>query len=341
MSFFRYLRDNIRFVLLYFVAAAFLSAMALLDARSSMQPGNAAYTAVISFLLFASCLIVDYSIRRRQAKRLAELVNAADKTPILPEPMDFRDEQYTALINSLYTQYMENVRRLEEDFRESKEFMTAWAHEVKTPVTAARLLLEAGLGTGGEESISEEIERISACIEKVLFYSRSDSFSQDYVIAEENLRQLVIENVKKHSALFIRKHINLTIDVPAGLTVYTDRKWLLFIQDQLLSNALKYTGENGAVIVSARQDTRETVLSYTDNGRGIASADIGRIFDKSFTGALGREEGSAATGLGLYLAQKLAHKLDHNISVSSVPGQGTTAEIHFPTLDDYYNLTQM
>jgi signal transduction histidine kinase len=191
------------------------------------------------------------------------------------------------------------------------------------------------------DSLAVEIERINGSIEKILYYSRSDSFSRDYIIAEESLSKLAKENVKKHAALFIRKNIKVSIAVPEGLTVHTDRKWLLFIMDQLLSNALKYTPENGRIEISARQGDNETVLCYTDNGAGIAEEDIGRIFDKSFTGALGREPGSVATGLGLYLAQKLARKLGHSITIASAPGRGTAAEIHFPFIGDYYNLTGM
>jgi signal transduction histidine kinase len=256
-----------------------------------------------------------------------------------PEPAEYKDERYAALIEGLYAQQTKETRDLGEEYRESRDFMAAWAHEAKTPVAAARLLLEACADDAAKESLAAEIDRINGNIERILYYSRSDSFSRDYIIAEENLAKLVKENVKKHAALFIRKHIKISIIVPESLTVFTDRKWLLFIMDQLLSNALKYTGENGNIAVSARQGDDETVLRYTDDGAGIAEADIGRIFDKSFTGELGREPGSSATGLGLYLAQKLARKLGHSIAVASSPGRGTAAEIHFPFIDDYYNLT--
>jgi signal transduction histidine kinase len=227
---------------------------------------------------------------------------------------------------------MDATRVIEEEYREDREFMIAWVHEVKMPITAARLLLESGKYDG--ETLGEEIERISESVEKVLYYSRSDSFSQDYIIAEEDLNALVRENVKKHSALFIKKQIRVSLEVPAGLSVFTDRKWLLFIMDQLLSNALKYTEEKGAIQITAQRNGMETVLSYNDNGRGIKKEDMPRLFAKSFTGQNGRGPGSTATGLGLYLAQKLARKLNHSISISSEYGSGTSASIHFPILED-------
>jgi signal transduction histidine kinase len=102
-----------------------------------------------------------------------------------------------------------------------------------------------------------------------------------------------------------------------------------------------YTGENGEIVLSARQDGRETVLRYRDNGKGIRQEDIGRVFAKSFTGQNGREPGSAATGLGLYLAQKLAGKLGHTITLTSRYGEGTTVEVHFPVLDGFPGAAEM
>ena len=340
MSFLRYLRDNLRMVLLYLVLTAFLAAMAALSGGGLLGP-DGVYAAAATFVIYLAGLAVDYGVRRRQALRLRELVMAQDKTPVLPEPADAKDEIYAELVAGLYAQYMQDIHTMEEDFRDGRDFMAAWAHEVKTPITAARLLLEGPVGEAEAESLREEIERISSSVEQVLYHSRADSFSRDYLIADEALDRLVRENVKKHSALFIRKRIAVQIDVPPGLTVCTDRKWLLFILDQLLSNALKYTGQRGQVTITARREGNETVLAYRDNGVGIAAADLRRLFDKSFTGANGRAEGSSATGLGLYLAQRLARKLGHRITVDSVSDQGTTARVHFPLLEEAeYTLTK-
>lgn len=341
MNFFRYLKDNIRFVLLYFVLAAFLAAIAVLSGGGLLGQ-DGIYAAVATFVIYLAGLLVDYGIRHKQALRLKELAAAQDKTPVLPEPNDYRDELYAELVAGLYGEQTKNLNRLEEDYRDSKDFMAAWAHEVKTPITAARLLLEGPVGEAEAESLREEVERINGYVEQVLFHSRIDSFSRDYLLAEEDLLRLVRENVKKHSALFIQKRITVEISMLTDLNVCTDRKWLLFILDQLLSNALKYTGEHGKVVITARRESRETVLSYCDNGVGIEATDLERLFDKSFTGRNGRAEGSAATGMGLYLAQKLARKLGHRITVSSVTGRGTTAEIHFPDLaENEYNLTKL
>lgn len=341
MSFWRYVRDNGRFLLLFVVLTVFIAVMTYLDAQNRMLSGNAIYLAGVSFVLLVLCVSIDYAIKRKQMKRLFGLISAADKTPILPAPTDYKDEVYTALIRNLYEDYMNALHRAEEDYREGTEFMTAWAHEVKTPITAAKLLLHDAsfVDEQTQNSLREEVDRIDGYVEKILYYSRSDSFSKDYLIAEEQLDSLAKESVKKHSTLFYRKQIRLENKLPKGLSVYTDKKWLLFIIDQLVSNALKYTPEGGCITLSAYNDERETVLVIEDTGVGIKSGDIARIFAQSFTGHNGRETGSNATGLGLYLSQKLAHKLGHYLTVDSNYGSGTTARIHFPILNDYFNVT--
>jgi signal transduction histidine kinase len=340
MSFFRYLRDNARFILLYFLLAAFVAAMAGLDAHSRMLPGNYGYMAAVSFTLFAACVAVDYAVRRKRAARLNELIASPDKTPVLPPPADYKDEQYAALISGLYAQYMESLGRLEEDYRENKEFMAAWAHEVKTPITAMRLLLDAEADGESKAALEEELGRIHSAVERVLFHARSDSFSKDFVISEEPLAALVRESVKKHSALFIRRRIRLSIGIPEALSVQTDRKWLVFILDQLVSNALKYTPENGEIALSAADEGGATAFRCADNGRGISAADIERVFAKSFTGRAGREPGSSATGLGLYLARKLSGKLGHEISIESEYQKGTIVTLRFAAPDDLVRLTK-
>ena len=340
MSFFRYLRDNIRFILLYFVIAFIVAAMALLDSDSRMLPGNSAYTAVVSFTLFAGCVAVDYMIRRKRAARLSELIASPDRTPVLPPPEDYKDEQYAALVSSLYSGYMESLGAMEEDCREHKEFMAAWAHEVKTPITAMRLLLDAEPESAQRAALEEELDRINAAVERVLFQTRSDSFSKDFIITEEALAPLARESVKKHSSLFIRRHIRLTFTIPDELMVQTDRKWLVFILDQLISNALKYTPENGEISLLAEDTGGSITFRCADSGRGIPSHDIERVFSKSFTGQAGREPGSSATGLGLYLARKLSGKLGHTLSIVSEPGNGTVVTLLFSKPHEILYLTK-
>ena len=167
-----------------------------------------------------------------------------------------------------------------------------------------------------------------------LVFSRSNDFSKDYVISETAVNNVIKESVKKHSIIFIRKHISFLNKIDDKLTVDTDKKWLAFIIDQIVSNALKYTKDGGMISFYTSKNHNEIVLTIEDDGIGINSEDIDRIFSKSFTGSNGRDNNLKATGMGLYLAKKLSTKLGHRLMVESEYGKGTKFHIYFPIYGD-------
>ncbi|MEF2111844.1 MULTISPECIES: sensor histidine kinase [Clostridium] len=282
---------------------------------------------------------IDYYVQFQNIKKLLFVKDSEDKTPILPSPMDYRDEIYAQIIQMIYEDFMRMARVTETDFKENAEFMTAWVHEIKTPITTSKLLLESE--EKGCESLKEEIEKIDDYVEKVLCYSRSNSFSEDYILSEVSINKLIKESIKKHSIIFIKKHIKLINKVPETLIIDTDKKWLLFIIDQLLSNSLKYTSNGGSIIFKHIEAEKEALLIVEDTGIGIKREDINRLFKKSFTGFNGRNENLKASGMGLYLSQKIAKKLGHYISLESEYGKGTKVIIHFLKWDNYYDVTKM
>jgi Signal transduction histidine kinase len=275
-------------------------------------------------------------------KRIIEFKAAEDKTPLLPEAIEFKDEVYASLLSDLYDFYTAAIKKNENQYIENNEFMTAWIHEIKTPITTLKLLMDT-LQLDEDNtviSIKEEVDKIDDYVEKVLYYSRSDEFSKDYIISEVSLNKLVKESVKKHSTIFIKKRISFIDEMDKNLFIDTDKKWLLFIIDQILSNSLKYTDHNGFIKVSSKKNDKEIILSIEDNGKGIKKEDIDRVFTKAFTGNNGRNINSKATGLGLYLSQKMAKKLNHYLTITSEYDKGTTVYIHFPKWLDYY-ITKM
>ncbi|AAK78206.1 hypothetical protein BJV85_004028 [Clostridium acetobutylicum] len=339
MSFIRYLKDNFRFILLYVLLGAFVSAFTYLDEKNRMLSSNIGYMIFVMFFILLIFLCVDYSIKNKHIKKLIANGEIKDKTPILPEPLEYKDEVYISIIEDLYKDYNERIVSLEKEFEDNNEFMTAWIHEIKTPIATAKLLLESG--EIDSQLFMEEIEKIDDYVEKVLYYSRSDNFSKDYIISEVNISKLIKECIKSHSKIFIKKHIKLKLEIDERFNVETDKKWFLFILNQIISNALKYTNDMGNIIIKAFEDDNEKVVIIEDNGIGIKKEDLDRIFSKSFTGYNGRKENSKATGMGLYLSNKLAEKLGHNITIESKYNEGTKLYIHFPKWCDYYDVTKM
>ncbi|MDD3224997.1 MAG: HAMP domain-containing sensor histidine kinase [Clostridium sp.] len=343
MSFFKYLKESYKFIIFYIALMLFIFMVSYLDRKNRMLSSDIVYIAVVSFFIFIVFLLWDYNEKYRYIKTIMQLKNSKDKTPILPPPKEYKDEVYAALIQDLYNSYTTDLRNIEDKFKENNEFMTAWVHEIKTPITTSKLIID-GLEVSNSElaaSMEEEIDKIDNYVEKVLYYSRSDDFSKDYIVSEVSINKLIKDSVKKHSIIFIRKHIKFINKVDEKNFVDTDKKWLEFILDQIVSNALKYTESNGTIKFSTTEDDNEKILTIEDNGVGIKSEDAQRVFVKSFTGNNGRNVNMKSTGMGLYLSQKLAKKLGHYITLKSEYGQGTSVYIHFPKWNDYYNVTKM
>lgn len=211
--------------------------------------------------------------------------------------------------------------------QEYREYIETWVHEVKTPIASSKLIIENNKNSV-TQSIGEEISKIELFVEQALFYSRSNSVEKDYIIKEISLRDVVNGAVKRNAKELINNHVNVELH-DLDYDVFCDAKWVGFILEQLIVNAVKYRGKQPRVMVFAEEHPNNICLYVRDNGIGISEKDVPRVFDKGFTGENGRIYG-ASTGIGLYLCRKLCGKLGLKISLTSVLGQGTTIEIVFP-----------
>ena len=175
-----------------------------------------------------------------------------------------------------------------------------------------------------------ELFKIEQYVEMVLQYLRLDSLSSDLLIKSYSIENIVKQAVRKYAPLFIRKRIHFSLK-EIHCQVLTDEKWLLFVIEQLLSNALKYTPEEGYICIYMDEYSPKTLI-IEDNGIGIAPEDLPRIFERGFTGFNGRED-KKSTGIGLYLCKRILARLSHEITVESTPGIGTIVKLDLSTLD--------
>jgi signal transduction histidine kinase len=182
----------------------------------------------------------------------------------------------------------------------------------------------------------DDIDRIEDFIQMTLFYSRADDFAKDYMLCNTNLERIKKECLKREYSYISGKKLTLQLE-DLNQNITTDEKWLAFIIKQLLDNAVKYSLPEKTIKIYTKQLEREMLLNIEDEGVGIKKEDIGRIFDKNFTGMNGRKLYNS-TGIGLYLSQKLAKKLGHSITVTSEYGSGTCFSIHFPVKYDYHDI---
>jgi len=205
-------------------------------------------------------------------------------------------------------------------YSDMKDYYTLWAHQIKTPIAAMGLILQERDDDNSRE-LWDNLQKIEHYAEMVLCYVRLDSDSTDYVIKEYDLDGIVRQAVRKFSRQFIRKRLRLTYQ-PLGRTVLTDEKWLLFVIEQVLSNAVKYTKSGGVELYIEEPLT----LCIRDTGIGVAQEDLPRIFEKGYTGCNGRFD-KKASGIGLYLCKRICMKLGHEISAESPSNGGTVIKI--------------
>lgn len=275
---------------------------------------------LIAFFLFLFFLFDFLSFRRRHLRlqRLCgELEMVLDN---LPEAMGQIEADYQQLLRCLESDRRIQESSLKRRYADMVEYYTIWAHQIKTPIAAMGLLLQES-DTPNSRALTEELQKIEQYVEMVLCYLRLDADSTDFLFREYDLDGIVRQAVRRYASQFIKKKLRLQYE-PLGCTVLTDEKWLLFVIEQILSNAIKYT-PSGFIEISLEQPK---VLCIRDTGIGIDPADLPRIFETGFTGSNGRLD-KRATGIGLGLSRRILQRLGHTISVTSAPGKGTTVRI--------------
>ena len=303
-------------LLLAGIAAVFAAVLSLYD----LPVEAVGYAALLCLVLGTVLFLPGFCRFRARHQTLRRLLSQAEE-PVLPLPpaADLLEEDYQALLTAVAAHRTRLLSRERDKLEDMTDYYTLWAHQIKTPMAAAGLLLQED--PPPREALEAELLKIGQYVDMVLGYLRLDSDSTDYVFEATDLNALVRQAVRKFARLFILKHITLDFG-EMEWTVLTDGKWLSFVVEQLLSNALKYTPAGGTVRIFKDGQT----LVIADTGIGIREEDLPRIFEKGFTGYNGRT-GQKSTGIGLYLCRRVTEKLNHDLTIVSRPGQGTIARL--------------
>jgi signal transduction histidine kinase len=233
-------------------------------------------------------------------------------------------------LDSQYGQYHAHLHRLEQRQQEYLTFMNQWVHQMKTPLSVIELTVE-----GQEDddprliSIREEADQMRRGLETVLYVARLDTFEQDFSVEPVILKTAGEEAIHELKRFFIRNHVYPEMHIDSALVVQSDAKWIRFVLVQLLSNAIKYSAGNGQKIhLRAYEAERSIMLEVQDQGIGIPKSDLNRVFQPFFTGENGRHF-KESTGMGLYIAKEVLTRMNHQIDLESVYGEGTTVRITF------------
>lgn len=244
----------------------------------------------------------------------------ADLPDELPAAQSPQEQAYQALLLALHADRQKLKSDMNARYHDMTEYYTVWAHQIKTPIAAMRLALQ-NEDTPLSRRLTGEVGRVEQYVQMALTYLRLGSDSSDYVIRSCALDNIVRPAVRRFAGEFIQRKIQLNYQM-LNYTVITDEKWLGFVVEQVLSNALKYTPQ-GSVSIYMEP---EGVLCIRDTGIGVAPEDLPRVFEKGYTGYNGRSH-RKASGLGLYLCREILTRLGHSVSAESQVDHGTTIRI--------------
>lgn len=336
----RWLRNRIPFLLVNVLGMAALACFLLVSGNTR---DTACLVMTVWILVLCAGLTCSFLTRKRYFDRLMRMAEELDERYLIPEVMEepflAEDLAYYRILRMAEWSMLENIGDVKRERAEYREYIEQWIHEIKTPITGIRLLCDNNR-SDLTRGIMAEVEKIERYTEQSLYYARSENTQKDFAVREISLLDVIHVALADNKYLLMQEKVRLELPEKSAC-VYSDEKWLRFILDQLIVNAVKYArkapeeGLQGSqeypqqgpmrtesVIRFLTEDMGEYVtLSIQDNGMGIDAADLPRVFEKGFTGQNGRKV-QHSTGLGLYLCKKLCGKLGIRIEIES----GTTGD---------------
>lgn len=327
-----YLKDRAMLLVLHIVCMLFAAIFLKAVDNSTSVIG---LILLLWIVILSAYLTVHYLSRRKYLRQLQKLSDSLEQRYLLAEVMDkpFRleDLEYYKLIRSANKSMIEQVTQVRSERKEYKEYIEQWVHEIKTPIAAIKLICE-NQKSDVTRKVLMELERTDQFVEQALYYARSEQVEKDYLIKEISLADCVHAAIMRNKQLLIQNGIQIRTEELAR-TVYSDSKWIEFIMNQLLINAVKYRKQQGqepSVISFTTEEVKNGIgLVIRDHGIGISEDELPRVFDKGFTGSNGRQN-QQSTGIGLYLCRRLCDKLGLEITISSVLDEYTAVTIFFP-----------
>ena len=322
----QYLKNQLPVILINLLG---MLALALFLIASGNGIQTVLFILVVWLIVLASCLLLFYFSRKKYLNKLLDMTEQLKERYLLPEIMqepERADEQvFYQIMKMAEKSMLERIGEVQRERKEYKEYIEQWIHEVKTPITAIKLICENNRCSFTRELMAE-LENINRFTEQALYYARSEHTEKDYSVREINLSDVVHGAIADNKYLLRQNNVAVTVE-DMEYSIYSDDKWLRFILDQLISNAVKYRADQPVLHFFAVKKTDSIILSVEDNGIGIPQSDLPRIFEKGFTGHNGRTIHSS-TGIGLYLCRRLCDKLGIGISASS-EGKGTAISLSF------------
>lgn len=321
-----YFKNQLPFLLINIISMSILSIFLLIN-KNSLD--SVILILIVWNIILIFSMTAAYQKRKKQLDNFLQMMLGLEERYLIAElinkPERADDQVFYQILKMSSKSMLEQIGTVKRERVEYKEYIEQWIHEIKTPITAIKLLCENNRSAFTKE-VMLELERINRYTEQALYYTRSEHTEKDYLVRELNLFDIVHQAIADNKYLLLKNHVNINIEDSASI-VYSDEKWVRFILNQVIVNAIKYKTEQPILNIYTKQQEDQMILYIQDNGIGIIANDLPRVFEKGFTGQNGRCTQNS-TGIGLYLCKRLCDKLGIGLKVCS-PGQGTTVQLFF------------
>jgi len=341
LRFLRFAADRLPYVWA-FAAAVFCAAAEAALAGGRPGFGEFGYMLLLTLFFLLAALAFDYAKRAPFLRRAEELLEMPelplDEVLALRGGGALEPEACVRLLHALRMAYADRLDGYRRQQERRRLFTSRWVHQMKTPVSVIELIAQQAdrlrsltEAQDALQSVREENERIAQGLETALYEARLDKFESDARLERLPLARLVRDAVNRHKQALIRASVFPQIAGDETAEAETDAKWLSFILGQLISNAIKYSGDKPGskkLVFRIESDAKGCELLVADEGVGIPEADLPRVTEPFFTGENGRRTGES-TGMGLYLVREACRMLGHTLRIESAPGRGTTVAIGF------------
>ncbi|WP_160033989.1 sensor histidine kinase [Paenibacillus sp. An7] len=327
-----YIGSRKSWILLFAGLLGLTDLLIFIEQGISVEFTSLLYLNALYIILFLVFFLWRYKKETKYVAAVLKLQEVMDSDWVesLPEPDNELDRITNDVLREAAYQFKRKLAQSKQAQMIENDFTASWIHEVKTPLTAMKLILDARTRKSDPDlrRLESEWLRIHLLIDRQLYMSRLPALESDYMLEQVSIQRLAAEEIRELAPWCMEKNLAVSIEGEDAMVV-TDRKWCRFIIRQLLTNAIKYSPEDKAItFMTTVTEKQRVILDLIDEGPGIQPHDLPRIFDKGFTGENGRIH-NAATGLGLYLAQTVAEKI--GVALDVLPGQtlGTTMRITF------------
>jgi len=320
------MREQLPLIAVYLAQLMMITLVYRLDGGSAVTVSL--YAALLSTILLLGYLAYRYLSNRSFYERLMTVPASLEESggPVQNTPLA---ESLRLLLAQQFRLYQNDLHNYRHKLEEHIHFINQWVHGMKTPLSVIHLIIQDKDGAPFI-AIGDELDRLKKGLETVLYSARLDTFEHDFYVERLELAAVVRSVTSEQKRLFIRKRVFPNISVEGEITITSDEKWLSFVLTQLITNALRYTVEEGRILHfhGYLQEQGRAVLEVRDEGVGIPPGDLPRVFDPYFTGINGRSF-QESTGMGLYLVKQICGKLEHEVEMTSEVGKGTTVRIIF------------